>query len=349
MFPILVLIALMPFGQISTEPGATARDEGVLRIGAPGVTPPKVKVKRAPHYSSEARKARVQGTCILHIVIDEQGMPTNISVLSPIGFGLDEKDVEAVSEWRFKPAMREGKPVKVEATVEVNFRLLANYFDRKSEGKRTEFNVLVSNLAKQPDRKPTAKQVETMQKLADKKYPPGEFVLGLWELSGDNVPEDKNAGLALLKAAADKNYAPAMFLLGKLQLAGTLVPKDARAGLALIRAAAVLGSANAQEFLASKYQSGSGVEQDVEKAKRYFRLCAASATPECQLALAKLLLNPRDRPESHVLEGVAWLRLAAGHGSAEAKKMADLEAAHLDESQKKSVSRFEHQLEQPRR
>ena len=101
----------------------------------------------------------------------------------------------------------------------------------------------------------------------------------------------KTQGSALLKAAADKNYAPAMFF-GKLQLAGTLVPKDAGAGLALIRDAAVLGSANAQEFLASKYQSGSGVEQDVEKAKRYFRLVLPLGTPECQLSLAKLLLNP---------------------------------------------------------
>ncbi|HXR76615.1 MAG TPA: TonB family protein [Bryobacteraceae bacterium] len=347
MFPILVLIALLAVGQISTG-SAPAKDEGVLRID-PGITPPKIKIKRAPNYSREAEKARIQGTCILDIVIDEQGMPTNISVLSPIGFGLDEKAVEAVSTWRFKPATKDDKPVKVEATVEVNFRFLGAYFDAKTERKRAEFNVLVSNLDKQPNRKPTDKQMETIRKLAEAKYAPGEFLLGLWELSGDNAPKNERDGLALLKSAAGKNYAPAIFFLGKMQMAGALVPKNADEGLMQIKDAAILGNANAQELLGSKYQFGNGVERDIEKAKRYFRLCAASGTPECQLSLAKLLLSEPDRTEPQFLQGIAWLRLAAGHGSTEAKKLADVEAAHLDEGQKKWVSRLEQQLEQPRR
>jgi len=347
MLPIFFLIALLTVGQISTG-SAPATDEGVLRIG-PGVTSPKIKVKRAPSYSRAAEAAKIQGTCILDIIIDEQGLPTNISVLSPIGFGLDEKAVEAVSEWRFKPAMKDGKPVKVEVTVEVNFRFLAAYFDAKTEWKRTEFNVLVSSLDKQPNGRPTAKQVKTIQKLAKAKYTPGEFVLSLWELSGDNVPKDENGGVALLKAAADKNYAPAMFLLGKMQIAGTLVPKDVDGGLQQIKDAAILGSTNAQALLGSKYQSGDGVERDIERAERYFRLCAASGTPECQLSLAKLLLSAPDRTERQFLQGIAWLRLAAGHGLTEAKKMADVEAAHLDEGQIKWVFRLEKQLEQHRR
>ena len=55
----------------------------------------------------------------------------NISVLSPVGFGLDEKAVECVSEWRFKAGMKEGHPVNIRAQVQVNFRLIRVSFDQK--------------------------------------------------------------------------------------------------------------------------------------------------------------------------------------------------------------------------
>jgi TonB family protein len=70
----------------------------------------------------EAQKARQQGTVVLMIIVDEQGLPQDVRVIRRLGFGLDEKAVEAVQRWRFRPAMKDGRPVKVEATIEVNFR-----------------------------------------------------------------------------------------------------------------------------------------------------------------------------------------------------------------------------------
>jgi protein TonB len=96
---------------------------GVFRIGG-GVSAPIVLSKTEPEYSEEARKAKYQGTVVLTIVVDAQGMPRNIKVIRPLGLGLDEKAIEAVEKWRFRPAMKDGKPVNVQATVEVNFRLL---------------------------------------------------------------------------------------------------------------------------------------------------------------------------------------------------------------------------------
>ena len=57
-------------------------------------------------------------------MVDEKGMPRNIRVVRPLGLGLDEKAIEAVQRWRFKPGMKDGHAVATEATVEVNFRLL---------------------------------------------------------------------------------------------------------------------------------------------------------------------------------------------------------------------------------
>jgi len=96
---------------------------GVFRVGG-GVSTPIPIYKVEPEYSEEARKAKFQGTVVLQIVIDERGLPTNFKVVRPLGLGLDEKAIEAVQKWRFRPGMKEGKPVAVLATVEVNFRLL---------------------------------------------------------------------------------------------------------------------------------------------------------------------------------------------------------------------------------
>ena len=96
---------------------------GVYRIGG-GVSAPMVLSKTEPEYSEEARKAKYQGTVVLMIIVNEHGLPQDIRVVRPLGLGLDEKAIEAVQKWRFRPAMKDGHPVKVEATVEVNFRLL---------------------------------------------------------------------------------------------------------------------------------------------------------------------------------------------------------------------------------
>lgn len=80
--------------------------------------------KVEPEYSEEARKAKYQGTVVLYVVVDEKGLPRELKVVRALGLGLDEKAIEAVQKWRFRPGYLNGQPVKVAATIEVNFRLL---------------------------------------------------------------------------------------------------------------------------------------------------------------------------------------------------------------------------------
>ena len=96
---------------------------GAYRIGG-GVSPPTVVFKVEPEYSEEARKAKFQGTVVLFVVVDEKGNPKDLRVIRPLGLGLDQKAIEAVEKWRFNPGKKDGKPVPVQATIEVNFRLL---------------------------------------------------------------------------------------------------------------------------------------------------------------------------------------------------------------------------------
>lgn len=96
---------------------------GVYKIGG-GVSAPVPIFKPEPEYSEEARKAKYQGSVTLSIVILADGSTSNIKVIRALGLGLDEKAIEAVSKWRFRPSLKDGKPVAVSANVEVNFRLL---------------------------------------------------------------------------------------------------------------------------------------------------------------------------------------------------------------------------------
>jgi TonB family protein len=95
---------------------------GVFRVGG-GVSAPKPLYAPDPEYSEEARKAKYQGTCVLWLVVGPDGRPRDIRVSRTLGLGLDEKAIEAVKQWKFEPAMKDGKPVAVQINVEVSFRL----------------------------------------------------------------------------------------------------------------------------------------------------------------------------------------------------------------------------------
>jgi TonB family protein len=95
---------------------------GAFSVGN-GVSEPVPIYKPDPAYSEEARKAKYQGTVVLWIVVDAAGAVTDCKVVKPLGLGLDEKAVETVKTWKFKPAQRNGTPVPVRVMVEVSFRL----------------------------------------------------------------------------------------------------------------------------------------------------------------------------------------------------------------------------------
>jgi periplasmic protein TonB len=95
----------------------------IYRPGIGGVSNPIAIVSPEAEFSDEARRAKYQGICMVSIIVDSNGYPQNPRILRSLGMGLDEKALDAVRGYRFKPAMKDGKPVPVMITVEVNFRL----------------------------------------------------------------------------------------------------------------------------------------------------------------------------------------------------------------------------------
>lgn len=94
-------------------------------IYTPGgdVSAPVPVVTPEAEFSDEARRNKFQGICMISIIVDAHGFPQNPRIIRPLGMGLDQKALDAVSRYRFKPAMRHGRPVAARITVAVNFRL----------------------------------------------------------------------------------------------------------------------------------------------------------------------------------------------------------------------------------
>jgi TonB family protein len=103
--------------------GGGGASEGIYHRGE-GVSDPRVISQVDPEFTEKARKANYQGLCVLSIIVEPDGTPSNIRVASKLGMGLDEKAIEAVKQWRFQPAMKNGHPVRYgPVEIDVDFHL----------------------------------------------------------------------------------------------------------------------------------------------------------------------------------------------------------------------------------
>jgi TonB family protein len=104
-------------------PGTGGGYGGGLYHPGGGVSNPVLVFAPDPEFSDEARRAKYQGVCVVGLIVDAQGNPQRVRIVRPLGMGLDEKAIEAVKQYKFKPAIYQGHPVPVEINIEVNFRI----------------------------------------------------------------------------------------------------------------------------------------------------------------------------------------------------------------------------------
>ena len=106
-----------------SPPSVVVSEGQVYRVGD-GVTRPVLESQIQPEYTEEARRAKIQGSVGLEVVVEPDGTVSVVRVVRSLDPELDRRAMEAVGKWRFQPGMRDGRPVRVRANVEVNFRLL---------------------------------------------------------------------------------------------------------------------------------------------------------------------------------------------------------------------------------
>jgi TonB family protein len=95
----------------------------VYKVGDNGVSPPKLVTYRDPEYSEAARQNRLQGVVTLSLVVGPGGQTCDVRITRSLDRELDEKAIEAVRTWRFKPAVKDGQPVAATLNVETQFHL----------------------------------------------------------------------------------------------------------------------------------------------------------------------------------------------------------------------------------
>jgi protein TonB len=122
---VLVAILLPVRAQTSSTVVPTAAPPWSNRVAHIGgsVTAPILIHSTAPEYTEEARQKKFDGTVQVYLWVDEHGNPSHVMVARGIGMGLDEKAVEAVRHYKFKPARLDGSPVKVDLYIDVNFQM----------------------------------------------------------------------------------------------------------------------------------------------------------------------------------------------------------------------------------
>jgi TonB family protein len=105
--------------------GAAAHAQQVVDSQDQGVTLPKPISEVKPQYTPEAVQARIEGTLMMTAVVRTDGMPVDIEITKSLDtrYGLDKQAVAALSQWRFEPGRKDGKPVPVLVTVETRFKL----------------------------------------------------------------------------------------------------------------------------------------------------------------------------------------------------------------------------------
>jgi TonB family protein len=82
-----------------------------------------ILLKTEPEYTEEARQAGLEGSAVISLIVDETGMPTEVQLHGRLGMGLDESARDAISLWRFRPMLLNGRPAAVSLVVRVDFRL----------------------------------------------------------------------------------------------------------------------------------------------------------------------------------------------------------------------------------
>ena len=121
--------------------------DGSIKVVSEGMTPPKVLNSIDPSSNEYAQKYGIAGMELLRTVVDASGIPRQIAIARPIGFGLDEKAVEAVKNSHFQPALLNGQAVPVVIDMVVTFRIYSNRTKPGSVSKGSKDAVLAASVA----------------------------------------------------------------------------------------------------------------------------------------------------------------------------------------------------------
>jgi TonB family protein len=171
--------------QSSGPAGSATNGAGVFHVFG-GVSEPHVIYAPKAEYSEEARRQKIEGVCVVILTVGQDGVPRNIRVKQTLRSDLDAKAVEAVEKWRYEPAMKDGKPMSLMTTAEVEFRIESD-------------NVRIRELQKKADTGDLKAQLELSR----------DYFQGL------DVTKSEGLGYKFLRQAAENGLPEAQYEMGE--------------------------------------------------------------------------------------------------------------------------------------
>jgi TonB family protein len=151
------------------------------------VTPPRPVHEPDPKYTAESRRAGIQGSSWISLIVGTDGVPHDLKVVRKLDDTLDERALETVRTWRFKPATKDDRPVEVELVAKIRFRLKGENYQKMGD----------------------------LWQRSDASDPKAEWALYKAYRDGAGVPQDDSLALWFLKRAADWNLPEAQFKMGE--------------------------------------------------------------------------------------------------------------------------------------
>jgi TonB family protein len=240
---ILTATALWAQGLIGALGRPTAEQAGAYPIGN-GVSAPRPIRRVDPSYSTEGRACQIQGSVVLKIVIGTDGAASEFRIQRALGFGLDEQAIAAVRQWTFQPGILQGKPVPVQANVELNFHLLEGR--ARLTDTCTEFLRGVSLLEGKGRAKDEVAGVRLIETTAAMDLVEAQLRLAsLYEYGDSGVTLDSKHSENLYRACAKAGLMRCQAGLGRVLISDSLHRME---GLAWLELASDNGSTEAKEL-----------------------------------------------------------------------------------------------------
>lgn len=118
----LLICCCVPWILPALAPAQATDDERVYDLG-PGVTPPRVIKQTIPQYPN-GRGVRAVGSVLIGLIVSSKGLPKNPHILKSLDKDLDQSAVDAVKEWRFAPARKDGKAIAVRVSLQIEFHFM---------------------------------------------------------------------------------------------------------------------------------------------------------------------------------------------------------------------------------
>lgn len=286
---------------------------------ATNYTPPKLLYKVEPEYTSKARSAGLSGKALLSLVVDVDGHPKDIKVISPLADGLAEQAVKAVSKWRFQPGTKNGVPVPVTSKIEVNFQLCTSCTGKvnptyeRLESARILYNLGIHQLRGDLEQKDFKGAFESMQRAANMDYSPAEVVLGLFYLDGTGTAINATKAAEFFDRAAVQGDPHGEYELGRLYETGTGIKANRAEALRLYLKAAEKNLPQAECAAGKLLEKGDGAPRDVAEAVRWYRKSAEQGFPLAEYQLGKVYWSGADGKQDKV-KALAWALTAKSDG-----------------------------------